>query len=85
MAGTSVLTDNALCGEDVSPWKDIVDNAVKSNDPGTLVAAAKAADVENTVYIKASTCQTEIAPAANGVMMRYSLEGESLIDDCAYE
>jgi hypothetical protein len=49
MAGTSVLTDNALCGEDVSASKDVVDNAVKSNDPATLVAAAKAADLKDTL------------------------------------
>jgi hypothetical protein len=56
-----------------------------ANPAGTLVAVAKAADLKDTLDIKASVCQTEIAQSANGVMMRYSLEGESLIDDCAYE
>jgi hypothetical protein len=39
----------------------------------------------DTLHIKARACQTAISPEAKEVTMHYSLEGESLIDDYAYE
>jgi hypothetical protein len=87
IAGISVLASNVTMvgGEDMFPSKDNIDNAMKSKDHTTLVAAVKAAGLVDTLYIKARACHTAISPAAKEVTMRYSLEGESLIDDYAYE
>jgi len=51
LAGTSALATGVTVvgGEDMFPSKDIIDNAVKSKDHTTLVAAVKAAGLVDTL------------------------------------
>jgi uncharacterized surface protein with fasciclin (FAS1) repeats len=65
MAGTSVLASNVTMvgGEGMFPSKDIIDNAVKSKDHTTLVAAVKAAGLVDT--LKGTGPFTVFAPTNN--------------------
>jgi uncharacterized surface protein with fasciclin (FAS1) repeats len=65
MAGTSVLANKVTTvgGEDMFPSKDIIDNAVKSKDHTTLVAAVKAAGLVDT--LKGPGPFTVFAPTNN--------------------
>src|SRR6516162_9064764 len=65
LAGTSALATGVTVvgGEDMFPSKDIIDNAVKSKDHTTLVAAVKAAGLVDT--LKGPGPFTVFAPTNN--------------------